>query len=436
MRKWMVSGVGLWLALLWAGAAQPGAWGAPQEKPAYTLAEYNAYNACVAEKAAPLRVRCFDDFVAKYPSSTLLIYVYRNYYNTYNELKNYPKVIELADREIAFGDKIDAGTRFEAIYLRTLAFNNVFSEKGADSKDQCTKERAAALQGLQVLNQLQKPETLSPEDFEKNKKGPAALFNYTAGFCAAHLKDYKSAIDSYKAALAANPDDAVTYFRLGVAYLQSDPPQHMDGFWALARSVGLRKGPGEDPVRAYLRKQLYNYQLPACDKLLDAEMNELLSLAASSPERPATYKFPSSADLQKAREETTNFITDLKADGDKAKLIWLATCGLEFPEVVGKVIEVSPTENGAVLKLYNGTTQDEIEKATTPNMEVKVEGQPDAKRVQKDDPVRFSAVLMAYDPDPFLLHWEKGKINPEDIPEHKAAPGKRPVRRPTRKPGT
>ena len=36
-----------------------------------------------------------------------------------------------------------------------------------------------------------------------------------------------------------------------------------------------------------------------------------------------------------------------------------------------------------------------------------------------------------YDPDPaFMLHWEKGKVNAEDIPKEK---GKKPVRRPAAK---
>ena len=41
-----------------------------------------------------------DDFVAKFPNSTLNPYVYQLYIKTYTELKNYPKVIEYADKLI------------------------------------------------------------------------------------------------------------------------------------------------------------------------------------------------------------------------------------------------------------------------------------------------------------------------------------------------
>ncbi len=443
-RKWMVLGGGiLFLALVIfacapsavAGAQEkPSAAAGAQEKPSYTVPEYNAYQAAANEKNPQQRIKLLDDFVAKFPSSTLLPYVYRLYYNTYNELKNFSKVMEYADRELSFGDKLDSGTRLEALYIRALAFHGAFNEKAPDAKQQATRAREAALEGLKVLSQLTKPPGLTDEQFAQNKKQPEALFNYTAGFAALQSKEYKAAIDSFKAALAINPNDGVTYFRMGVAYLQMEPPQYMDGFWALARSVAL-KGPGEAQVRSYLRNQLLRYQQTGCDKLLDAQMNELLTLAASSAERPVTYKIPSAADLENARKqaEAENFITVLKAGGDRAKLLWLATCGLEFPEVAAKVIAVN-ADSPVVLKLFIGVTPEETEAGTAANMEVKLEGQPEAKRLQSGDFVRFSATLAGYDQDPFMLHWEKGKVNPEDLHEEKGPPGKRP-RRPPKKSG-
>jgi hypothetical protein len=52
---------------------------------------------------------------------------------------------------------------------------------------------------------------------------------------------------------------------------------------------------------------------------------------------------------------------------------------------------------------------------------VKVVGQPEASRLAKDDGVRFSGTLVAYDPSPLMLHWDKAKVNPEDIPSEKDA---------------
>ena len=442
IRKWILAGAGVLCFFLALGAPGAVAWAAPpaqaaapQEKVDYSPAEYNDYIAATRETNPQQRIKALDDFVAKHPnvSIKLLIPAYRIYYTTYfNELKNYRKAIEYADKMLSYGDKVDTTSRLEAHYIRAVSFHSVYSEKDPTAKEMATRERESALEGLRLLPQWQKPEGASDEQFAQSKKQFLALFNYTAGFTAAALKDYKSAIESFKATLAVNPNDALTYYRMGLAYLQMSPPESMDGFWALARSISL-KVQGEAQVRAYLRNQLLRYQQPSCDKLIDPQMNELVMLAAGSGERPATYKIYSAADLQKAREETTNFIIDLKAGGEKAKLVWLATCGLEFPEVVGKVIEVSQTDP-VVLKLYNGTDQAEIEAAKTANMDVKLDGQSEAKRIQKDDPVRFSGTLVGYDPEPFMLHWEKAKVNPEDIPAEKTHPAKRaPAKRPAKK---
>ena len=39
--------------------------------------------------------------------------------------------------------------------------------------------------------------------------------------------------------------------------------------------------------------------------------------------------------------------------------------------------------------------------------------------------MRFTGTLVGYTQTPFLLTWDKAKINPEDLPEEKAAPGKK-----------
>ena len=66
-----------------------------------------------------------------------------------------------------------------------------------------------------------------------------------------------------------------------------------------------------------------------------------------------------------------------------------------------------------------------MEAATEPNMVIKVVGQPEASRIQKGDPFRFTGTLSVYSQSPFLLTWDKAKINTEDLPAEKTAPGKK-----------
>src|SRR5258708_14247576 len=66
--------------------------------PKYTQAEYNAEQACAAERVPAAVIKCADDFVAKYPNSDLLVYIYPLYYQAYSAQKDYLKMIEIADK--------------------------------------------------------------------------------------------------------------------------------------------------------------------------------------------------------------------------------------------------------------------------------------------------------------------------------------------------
>jgi len=412
--------------------------GAGQQK--YTMAEYNSYQACAAEKNPQAQIKCLDDFVAKYPSSALLVYIYPLYYNAYSNLKNWPKVIENADKLLALGDKVEPPIRYQAYYARAFAFSNM-PPNSPDVQNQAPKACEAAKAGLKTLNELKKPDNMSEDDFNKQKQQPAILFNYTLAQCSMIQKDYQTAIDSYKAVLEKNPDDAITSYKIGQAYMAMNPPQQMDAFWYFAKAVTAKNANQTQAtqVKSYLRKLIANYQGGnVCDSLIDAELNELLQLAGTAATRPDTYKLPGTADLDAARKDMTiaSVITDLKAGGDKAKITWLASCGLEFPDVPGKLLEVTPGADAVQLKVAFVTSDAEFDAKTTPDMDVKVVGQPEASKLEKDNPVRFTATLVAYDPEPnFMLHWDKAKVNAEDIPkekEKKGTPKKRPS---TKKPG-
>ncbi len=441
----MVAGLCLILGNGLAAYAQAPAAGQDATAPKYTMAEYNAYQACAAEKAPATLLKCLDDFVSKYPNSTLLNYIYPLYYQAYNAQKNYAKMMESADKLAALGG-VDALTRFNAYYSHVAAYSAMITDSaqtntGAKDPAQAKAAEDAAAAASKTLADVKKPDNVAEDAWAKQLTQFKVFLNGVAAQAATVAKDCKSAVEDYKAVLALNPDDAISSYRLGLAYLCLNPPQQMDAFWSIARAVTAKSATQAQSakVKDYLRKLIANYQGgTVCESLIDAELNELLQLASSSAERPGSYSIPSAADLTAAQKDMTiaSVITDLKAGGDKGKLTWLASCGLEFPEVPGKVIEVKPGTDAIVLKVAFVTSDDEFEKATTPNMDVKVVGQPDAARVEKDSAVHFTGTLVGYDPEPaFFLHWDKAKVKEEDIPKEKGAPKKPPVRKPAaRKP--
>jgi tetratricopeptide (TPR) repeat protein len=426
----LVSGMS---AVARAQAPAAGGQDAGAGKQPYTMPEYNSYQACASEKVPATQLKCLDDFVSKYPNSALLIYVYPLYVQAYGGLKNYQKVIEYSDKVIGLGDKIDAGGQYQALYAHCFAYNALTPAQQADPAT-AKAARDSAVAGLKALDAVKKPDSMTDDAFATQKKQIQIYFNGTAAQASANIKDFPGAIPFYKAMLALNPDDGVTSYRLGLAYEALTPPQHMDAFWSIARAVSAKGATQAQStkVKDYLRKLIVNYQQAACDNLTDAELAELLQLAGSSAERPASYNLPSSADLDAARKDMTiaSVMTDLKAGGDKAKVTWLASCGLEFPGVPGKVIENVPGDV-AVLKVAFVTSDAEFDAATVANMEVKVAGQADVARIEKDSAIHFTGTLVSYDPDPaFMLHWEKGKVNEEDIPKEKSAPKKTVKKKP------
>jgi len=182
---------------------------------------------------------------------------------------------------------------------------------------------------------------------------------------------------------------------------------------------------------------------------VDDQLKELLGLTKSPGDRPATWTLPTADDLHKISQASNilTVISDLSGGGDKAKMTWLAICGAEFPEVVGKVIDMQQNPDGSAdFHVYTGATQEDMQAATTANMDVKVwvtapsnppagaqiTPQPDVVRLQKDDGIRFSGTLVSYDPSPFMLHWDQVKVDPTIIPE-KTENGKHPHKVPPKK---
>jgi len=89
------------------------------------MAEYNAWQAADAEKNPAAQIKMLDDFVAKYPNSALLNYIYTLYYKNYGAQKNFPKTIEYCNKLIALGDKASVTEKYQAYSVWAFAYFNI-----------------------------------------------------------------------------------------------------------------------------------------------------------------------------------------------------------------------------------------------------------------------------------------------------------------------
>jgi eukaryotic-like serine/threonine-protein kinase len=386
-----------------------------------SAAEHEGFRAVQAVKDEAHQLQKLDDFVARFPNSELLPDAYALYYRDYRELRNFPKVMDYADKLVALGDKVDANTRFQALYARAIAYDALRPSDVAQAR----QAKDAAAMGLSTLNAIQKPANVSEASFAAERKPLVIYFNVTGGMAAMVMKDYAAAIDSYRAALALDPEDGNASYQLGLAYLGASPARQLDGFWVLAHAATAKGkgGPASTEIKAYLKKVMLSYEQTQCPSLVDGQSTELVQSAAGSWERPESYKLPSKADLDAERNAMSimSVVADLKAEPEKAKSTWLAACGLEFPNVPGKVIGVTQGDL-VVLKVALVTTELEFRAARRANMEVTVPGQPEAGGLAVGSLVRFTGTLSDYDRTPLMLRWQKAKINPKDLPKTNEAP--------------
>jgi hypothetical protein len=185
-RKWILTSTGLMCIALVAGAGAGKLRAAPQDqqqKPTYTLAEYNAYKAADAEQNPQQKIKQLDDFVAQHPNSTLMPYIYSDYFRTDYTLKNFAGTIEYADRVLAFGDKVDTQLRLDALVARAQAYDAGSFDKELwrdDAYDVQTKARDAATLGLKMLHDWNKPDGMAKDQFSQQVKSFKVLFNSVA----------------------------------------------------------------------------------------------------------------------------------------------------------------------------------------------------------------------------------------------------------------
>jgi len=303
---------------------------------------------------------------------------------------------------------------------------------GADALAARAAERAR--QGLEMHQKLyssvQPPaDPAQRKQFEDQKNQQAASFHNVLAFTAWRKNDWAAAAREYGALVKMTPNDPVFNYRLALANLQAPTPDYRNGVWRLARAVALKINKSED-VKEYLTKVMSAHQqvAPEC---LGERVNNLVVLAAASSDPPADWRLIDGDRVKAVRDEISNvkrIFDDLKAGGDTAELMFLASCGTEIglgeggqPELAVMILDKQEsTDNLVTLRVAAG--QEAVDSKTA-NLEVKVSAPPEAKNLKAEDVVRISGKISGYESEPFLIRLTDGKVNAEDIP--KPAPARR-----------
>jgi tetratricopeptide (TPR) repeat protein len=418
---------------LWAASPQP-----PQEKkPQWkSREEYDAYQTMAGERDLHKRISLGEAFLQKYADTDFKDLVYVTMMQTYAQLNDSAKAMDAARQAVkANPDKL------EALAYLSFAFPFVFKADAPEATAELSQTEGDAKHGLELLQKLEKPASVTDEQFAQYVKGQRANFNNAVGFVALQRKDYTAAVTSFKAAAEDNPSDVYTFYRLGVAYVSSDPRDYDNAIWNLARSAALAKAaqnPSGAEIERYLKQVYISYHGN------EEGLADVGTLAASSPTPPEGFKVAP----MEVPKTTGNASIDafnqtffqLKFGGERAQKLWDGLKGEHFG-VGGYVESVEKgTEPGVYLIRIDVVGQSRAADGVY-DVELQDSTQSNVKNLSKGDAVHFKGRISAYTATPNLvITLDNATINEDEIPDQpRVAPKPKPrpttpTRRTTRRP--
>jgi hypothetical protein len=422
------------------GSQQP-AGGGVQMSPA----EYNAYNSAITQTDPKAKAAALEAYLTAYPQSSVKAAVLEQLMLAYSAFDP-AKTLDAADRLL----QVDPNN------LRALTFETYFRLTGADAiTDPAAKQTALdkaaeyAQKGLAVT----KPADTSAADFAALQAQAKPVFYRATAMAALNKKDTATAITNFKQELHGVPEADTTkpgpmlqdtYF-LGLAYLQSTPPDLLNCTWYVSRFVAFAPEPYKSqmlPTAKYCYKRYhgsdegYDTALAAAQKTLDPPSDFAIK-PAPKPEDMAHDLVTSTpeADLPKLAISDREFVL---ANGkpEDAEKVWNTMKGKSVTIPDALVIESSPT----VLKV--AVSDDAVASKTadfTFNLKASDEKLPPAAAKKQADEiaaativgqkVTLSGTFDSYTPKPLMITMNDGSVvlakkTPAKAPVHHTAPHK------------
>jgi tetratricopeptide (TPR) repeat protein len=388
-------------------------------------AEYNAYMAAIQQQDSTAKISGLEAFLAQYPNSVVKVDALELLMGTYQATGNQAKTIEAAQRLLQAKPENVRALALLAYLMRTRAQSTNDPSAGqllAQAKDYGTK-------GLQALPSFTKPDGMSDADFEKLKSQMSGIFNAAVGIAALQEKDYPTATRALRAAVDVNPTDFSLVYPLALAYLQSTPPDSINGIWYAARASVVAPTPQyQTQIEKYARSQYVKYHAG------DDGWADVLSQAKASPTQPPNFTIkpaPTPAEQAEAivKDKTPDQIKQLsfaewelvlsKGSPEVADKVWSVIKGLTL-QMEGNVIKATDTE------LQLAASSDDIEQKRA-DIILTMTGPIPAKLLPKQGAtLDFGGTPESYTADPFLMNMDKGTLLKAAAP---APTRKPPVRR-------
>jgi hypothetical protein len=237
-----------------APAAQPQAQpAAPQKKEIKDPAEYNAYVGAVQQADPAAKISGLEAFLTQYPNSVMKEDALEILMGTYQQKGDPAKMGDAAQRLLAVNPN-------NVRALALLAYSKrIQAQAGQNPQQNLADAKQYGEKGLAALQNFNKPDGMSDADYQNLKKQMSGIFNAAIGVAGLQAKDYPTATKALRAAVEVSPTDFSIVYPLALAYLQSTPPDIVNGSWFAARAASLAPPQMQGQIEKYGKSQYTKY---------------------------------------------------------------------------------------------------------------------------------------------------------------------------------
>ncbi len=390
-------------------------------------AEYNDYNNAITQSTPQAKASALEAFLTKYPQSQVKGDVLQQLMLAYSAFDP-AKTVDAADRVL----QVDPNN------LRALTFEVYFRRQQADQIADAAAKQAALDKAAEYAQKgltATKPQSMSDSDFNAVKSSATPIFYSAIAVSALNKKDTATAIDNFKKELASVPVDQTTKpgpvlqdtYYLGLAYLQSTPPDLSNCAFYVARFVAFAPEPYKSqmtPTAKYCYKKYHGG---------DDGYDAVVAAATANLNPPADFKIkpaPSPADIVAQVIASTPDLSTL-AISDKefilqngkpedASKVWDTVKGksVQIPDatvvsVSDTALQVSVSDDAVQSKTADFTFQLATPLKTPPAV---------------GDKVTVSGTYASFTPNPIMITMSDGAlVEPKKAPVKKPTPARRPA---------
>jgi hypothetical protein len=406
-------------------SVQPAQPAAPQQKKEIKdPAEYNAYVGAVQQSDPAAKISGLEAFLTQYPNSVMKEDALEILMGTYQQKGDAAKMGDTAQRLLQLNPNNVRALALLAYSKRIAAQSNQNPQQNLADAEQYGQKGIAALQNFA------KPEGMSDADYANLKKQMDGIFNSAVGVAALQKKDFPTATKSLRVAVEATPTDFSIVYPLALAYLQSTPPDVVNGAWFAARAASIAPAQMQPQIEKYGKSQYTKYHGS------DQGWTDVMSQAKASTTGLPPDGFTITQYVPPTPAEQASDLVKTKKVEEMSFAEWELVLSEGKPEDVEKVWSVlkgKPLQMAAqVINIASPTnlklagSSDDID-AKRADIDLTMTAAIPARLMPKEGAdFQFEGTPVSYEPKPFVMTMKEGAILTAKAP---AGAKKPPVRK-------